>query len=140
MGIILLAALASAASTANARSCSLAGVAGRYGYTTSGSIPALGPFAAVGAVNLEASGNFSGGQTTSINGALVAETVSGTYTVNPDCTGAVVVNVYHNGVLARTTNLSIVFTNNQREFRAIFMTSGTVLTLQGRKTFTEDDD
>jgi hypothetical protein len=139
-GVIFLAALGGNVPAAHAGSCSLTRVAGRYGYTTSGSIPSLGPFAAVGAVSLEASGNFSGTQTTSINGAILEETVSGTYTVNADCTGTVLVNVYHNGVLARTTNLSVVFVNNQREFRAIFLTPGTVLTLQGRKTFTDDDD
>jgi hypothetical protein len=96
-GAIFLVALAEITPAAQGRSCSLANVAGRYGYTTSGSIPTLGAFAAVGAVTLEPSGNFSGTQTTSINGAVVAETVSGTYTVSADCTGAAIVNVFHGG-------------------------------------------
>lgn len=139
-GAISLAFLVGITPTAQARSCSLTGVAGKYGYTTSGSIPTLGPFAAVGTVTLEPSGNFAGTQMTSINGALVAETVSGSYTVNADCTGTAIVNVFHGGVLARTTNLNVVFDNNQRELRAIFLTAGTVLTIDGRKMFNEDED
>ena len=45
---IFVAALLGLAPTAQALSCSLQGVAGRYGYTISGVIPALGAVAAVG--------------------------------------------------------------------------------------------
>jgi hypothetical protein len=122
------------------QSCSLRGVAGSYGYTTSGTIPTLGGVAAVGRISLDDDGNLSGAQTTSFNGAIVQETLSGTYSVNADCTGTATVNVYHSGVLARTTNLEVVWDNSQRELRAIFLTAGTVLTINGRKIFREEDD
>jgi hypothetical protein len=138
-GAIFLTALAGLAPAANARSCSMEGVAGRYGYTTTGTIPSLGAVAAVGHVTLEANGNLTGAQTASFNGAIVPETLSGTYTVNADCTGTATVNVYHGGVLARTTNIATVFDNNEREFRAIFLTSGTVLTIQGKRLFSDED-
>jgi hypothetical protein len=138
-GAIFLAALAGIAPAAQARSCSLQGVAGRYGYTTTGTIPTLGAVAGVGHVTLDASGNLTGAQTVSFNGAIVPETLSGTYTVNADCTGTATINVYHGDVLARTTNINLVYVHEQREFRAIFLTPGTVLTVNGRKTFSDED-
>jgi hypothetical protein len=142
LGIILLVTLADMASTATAHSCSLAGVAGKYGYTSSGTIvtPPVGPFTAVGQVTFTATGNFSGAQTTSIAGNFFDETVSGTYTVNPDCTGTAIVNVYHGTALARTTNLNLVWDDNQKEIRAIFLTPGTAITITAKKMFRDEED
>ena len=140
LGVFLLIALLGITNTAHASSCRLSGVAGTYGYTTSGSIPTIGAVASVGRIVLDASGNLTGSQTSSFNGTIVHETLSGTYTVNADCTGTATVNVYHSGVLARTTNLEVIFENEQRELRAIFMTAGTVLTVNGKKTFHNDED
>lgn len=140
--VFLLTVLIGAPSLAQGRtrSCSLGGVAGGYGYTTSGTISTLGPVAAVGHISLDEDGNLIGAQTASFNGAIVQETLSGTYSVNADCTGTATVNVYHSGVLARTTNLAVVWDNHQRDLRAIFLTAGTVLTINGRKIFGEEDD
>ena len=140
VGAIFLAALEGITPAAQAGSCSLQGVSGRYGYTTSGTIPTLGAVAGVGHITLEARGNLTGAQTVSFNGAIVPETLSGTYTVDADCTGTATVNVFHGGVLARTTNLNVIFDNNQKELRAIFLTAGTVLTVNGRKMFFEEED
>src|SRR5262249_32873476 len=97
LSTILFATLVTVAPVAHARGCSLADVAGEYGCSSSGTIvtPAVGPFAAVGHVTFTATGTFSGAQTTSIAGNFFDEIVSGTYTVNPDCTGSAIVNVYH---------------------------------------------
>ena len=141
-GAFLLAAMAGtpAAAHAHSQSCSLSGVAGTYGYTISGSIPTLGAVAGVGHIALDSSGNATGAQTVSFNGAIVPETLSGTYSVYADCTGTATINVYHGGVLARTSSFNLVYVNEQREFRAIFLTAGTVLTVNGRKTFSEEED
>ena len=139
-GAIFLAAFAGIAPVAQAGQCSLQGVSGKYGYTTTGTIPTLGAVAAVGHITLDATGNLTGAQTVSFNGAIVPETLSGTYTINADCTGTATVNVYHGGVLARTTNLNVVYDNNQRELHAIFLSAGTVLTVNGRKMFLEEED
>jgi hypothetical protein len=132
--------LASALS-AQAQACSLAGVAGTYGYTSTGTIvsPPVGPFAAVGRITLSATGTISGAQTTSIAGNFFDETLAGTYTVNADCTGTLTANVYHGTTLARTTTLHLVWDNDQREARAIFLTAGTAITINARKMFNEDD-
>jgi hypothetical protein len=140
LGLILLASLVALGPAIQARSCSLHGVSGRYGYTTTGTIPTLGAVAAVGHVTLDASGNLTGAQTASFNGAIVPETLSGTYAVNADCTGTATINVFHAGVLARTTNINVIFDDNERELRAIFMTPGTVLTVQGKRLFSDEED
>ena len=137
---IFLAALAGITPAAQARSCSLHRASGTYGFTTSGTIPTLGAVAAVGHVSLDANGNLTGAQTASFNGAIVPETLSGTYTINADCTGSATINVYHGAVLARTTNLNVIFDNNHRELRAIFLSAGTVLTVNGRKIFFDDEE
>lgn len=142
VGIICFLALAGMPTTATAHSCSLASVAGEYGYTSNGTIvgPAVGPFATVGHVTFTASGTFSGAQTTSIAGNFFDETVSGTYSVNHDCTGTAVVNVYHGATLARTTNLNLVWDDNQKEIRAIFLTPGTVITINAKKVLREEQE
>ena len=140
LGTLLAAVLASTAPPAQARSCSLERVAGDYGYTISGNILTLGPAAAVGHVTLEASGTLSGAQTSSFNGLIVDETLSGTYTVNSDCTGTATINVFHSGVLVRTSNLNTVYVNDQSEIRVIFLTPGTILTVNAKKMFPRGED
>jgi hypothetical protein len=120
---------------AQAHECTVSDAAGRYGYTSVGTIvnPAVGPFTAVGHTTLVESGTLSGAQTTSIAGNLVEETVQGTFTVNPDCTGSATVHVYHGTTLARTSVINLVWDNHQNEFRAIFLTPGTNISIEGRK-------
>ena len=124
---------------AHAHECSLAGVAGTYGYTSTGTIvnPAVGPFAAVGEVTFTRDGTFTGTQNTSIGGNLFAETINAVYSVNRDCTGIATVYVYHGATLARTTTINLVWDNDQREARAIFMAPGTAITITARKMFSE---
>jgi len=130
-----LAATLIAGPALQAHECSLRGVAGTYGYTSTGSIvtPISGPFATLGRVTFTDGGTFTGTQTTSIAGTLVAETVQGTFTVNPDCTGSASVSVFHAGVLARTTQLDLLWDDQEEEVRAIFLTPGTAITISGRR-------
>src|SRR5947208_13690519 len=99
VGLILFTTLFGIVPEAQARSCKLSGVAGTYGYTTSGTIPTLGALAAVGLITPDASGHLTGAQTTSFHGAIVHETLSGTYTVNAHGTGTATVNGYHPGAV-----------------------------------------
>jgi len=123
------------ATQVQAHECTVSDAAGRYGYTNSGMIvtPPVGPFTAVGHVTLNETGTFSGAQTTSIAGNLFEETIQGTFTVNPDCTGSATVYVYHGTTLARTSLIKIVWENHQNEFRAILLTAGTNISLEARK-------
>jgi hypothetical protein len=142
LGIVLFAALVSAAPAAQAQGCAMSDVVGKWGYTSSGTIvtPPVGAFAAVGHLTFSAMGTFSGAQTTSIAGNFFDETITGTYTVNPDCTGTIIANVYHGTTLVRTTSLKTVFVDNQREARSIFVTSGTAITINARKILSRAED
>jgi len=140
LGIILCPALLGFAQAAQAHDCTVSDAAGRYGFTSSGSIvtPPVGPFTAVGHVTLTEFGTFTGAQTTSIAGNLVAETIQGTFTVNPDCTGSATVYVYHGTTLARTSMINVVWDIHQNEARAIFLTPGTNISIEFRKMAEED--
>jgi len=132
---------------AAAHKCSLATVAGTYGLTTTGSIPAIGPVGAVGVVTIDRSGNVSGSQTRSLNGAIADETFTGTATVSADCTGTDVIQVYQDGILVRTSTLNLVYEDSGRSARAIFTSvvppDGTqlssILTIDARRLFVRED-
>jgi hypothetical protein len=134
--------LGTVAASAQAHQCKPSNVAGRYGYTSNGTIvsPAVGAFVSVGVVKLTAAGTLSGRQTTSIAGNFAEETIEGTFTVNPDCTGVANVNIFRGSTLVRTTLLNMVWDDLRREARGIFLTTGTSITLLGRKISHEDDD
>jgi len=105
-----------------AHECTVSDAAGRYGYTNSGTIvtPPVGPFTAVGHVTLGETGTFSGAQTTSIAGNHFEETIQGTFTVNPNCTGSATVYVYHGTTLARTSLINIVWDTTRTSFARFF--------------------
>ncbi len=121
--------------------CSLSKLAGTYGLTTTGSIPGIGPVAAVGLITIDALGNISGSQTRSLNGDIADETFTGTATVNSDCTGTDTVSVFESGVLVRTSTLKLVFDDDGRSARAIFTsivlpdgtTLASILTVDARR-------
>jgi hypothetical protein len=140
LGTVLSCALLCVAQVVQAHECTASDAAGKYGYTSSGTIvsPPIGPFTAVGSVTFTESGTFSGSQTTSVAGNLVDETIQGTYTVNPDCTGTATVYVYHGSTLARTSKINLVWDMRLSEARAIFLTPGTNITIQARKMSEED--
>ena len=48
-------------------------------------------------------------------------------------TGSATVNVYHGTTLARTSLINLVWDSHQKEFRAIFLTPGTNISIQGHK-------
>jgi hypothetical protein len=139
-GTFLGTGLVAFALVAQAHECRLSDTAGRYGYTSTGSIvnPPVGLFTAVGRVQFTDTGTFAGAQTTSIAGNLVDETVQGTYAVNPDCTGSAIVYVYHGSTLARISQINLVWDMRQSEVRAIFLTPGTNISISARKMTTED--
>lgn len=109
--------------------CSMERGAGTYGFTESGTIPARGGFVflSVGRGVIDAQGNISGEKTTSLNGAIIHETFTGTATVNADCTGTAVVNVFQGGTLVRSTPLDFVAVDDQNEIHAILLAEGTAL-------------
>ena len=128
---------------AQSRHCSAALVSGKWAFTTTGTIRAVGPVSAVGIYTADSSGNLAGSQTRSLNGDIAEETFTGTAIVNADCTGVDVIQVYESGVLVRTTTLNVVYDDIGRGARAIFKSLvqpdgkslPTVLTIEAQKLF-----
>lgn len=73
--------------------CSLRTLKGCYGTLYSGTINGGSPIAIVAKINYDGAGHLTQIDTVSINGNLFAQgrEATGTYTVNPDCTGSQVV-------------------------------------------------
>jgi hypothetical protein len=119
--------------------CTLRSVAGDFGYTVTGTRLPLGPAASVGSVHFDRFGNLTGTQTLSLNGTIVqGEVLTGTFAVNPDCTGSSTI-VVSNTTFPRTSHLDVVWVNSSTEFRAIFTDAGTILTVEGKRTHHGND-
>lgn len=110
------------------KGCTLANVAGAYGVYGSGTfLPgnqvglAPGAYATIGRAELDGHGVFTvTSQTASFNGTIVKHiTGQGTYTVNDDCTGTLLIG---------TDAADIVFVDDANEFYATDTTSGLVTT------------
>lgn len=108
---------------AHAAQCSQASAAGNWAYTYSGTIFTPSgplPLASVGQFKQDAAGNISGGQSRSVAGQSGAEDISGTVSVNSDCTASATINVFVNGQLLRTAAISLVYDSNRNHARMIF--------------------
>jgi len=114
------------------RPCSLAGAAGNWSDSDQGTVVGVGPRTAVGTFTLDGAGNLTNGvATSSLNGSILDETYSGTYTVNSNCTGTFNVTIYSSGKEVFVLTLNAAFDDDMRELRAIFTSvtepNGTVL-------------
>ena len=121
--VVLGAVSVLASATANASSCSLANTAGNWDYTYTGTIFTQNgplPAAAVGHFHQNLAGNITGSQTRSVAGNSAAEDISGTISVNSDCTATATISVFVNGQLQRTAVLQGVLDNNRKHGRDIF--------------------
>ena len=129
-GIFANAALAAAAVCissliplqAQAKQCSAASISGNYAYTYSGTVftPDPLPAAAVGHARLDSGGGVNGTQTHTLGGQAEVEDISGTYTINKDCTGSMTINVSINGQLLRTTTVNTAWDSNLNHARMVF--------------------
>ena len=139
--IVLLAGLAP---TANGATCSTATVAGNWGATLNGVLILPTGSVPVGAVlraTADEDGNLSGSEARSVGGGYADETLSGSWTVNADCTGSATVNFYQAGQLVRISAVTIVFDDHSKELRMIqqslTLPDGTqlpvVVTVDGKK-------
>jgi len=150
LGIVFLAALVSLGPAAQAHGCTMSDVAGKWGYTYTGTIilpTGAIPAAAVGRFNLDAMGNISGTQTRNVGGSVAEEIIKGTGAVNHDCTATYKVDVYDGaGNLLRTAILASVFVDNATEIRGMFASLvlpngtslATVITVNAKKIHSED--
>ena len=134
---------------AEASRCSTAAAAGKWAYTYTGTIFTQNgplPAASVGHFFQDAAGNVSGSQARSVAGNSGVEDISGTVTVNKDCSATATIQVFVNGQLQRTAVLAAVYDNNMNSSRAIFQSvtlpDGTnlpvVLTIDYTRLFPKD--
>lgn len=114
---------------AGGRPCTAAGAEGSYGYTVNGRFYGNVPAAAVGVVTLDGSGGLTAKETADIYGTVTRRNLTGTYSVNSDCTGSA---TFSDGVNP-PYNVDLVFVNDGREFMAVQTDSGTVITASGKK-------
>jgi hypothetical protein len=127
--------------------CSLALTAGKWGASTSGTVVGIGPRSSLGIFTLDAAGNLVNGKATaSLNGNVTDELFSGTYTVNPDCTGKLAITITDlSGNKLLTATLDLVFDDNGRELRAMYTSVtlpngtalGTVINVEAKRLFPE---
>ena len=106
--------------------CTSATAAGTFGFTTTGTLILPSgpvPVGAVGLITFQLNGDVSGSQDRSVGGIFAHETITGTLTVNRDCTISLLANVFDSsGNLVRTSMIDGVLVNNGKQLRAIFET------------------
>jgi len=103
--------------------CSNVTTAGNWAYTYTGTIFTPNgplPAAAVGHFHQDGTGNITGSQTRSVAGQSGVEDISGTVSVNSDCTATATINVFVSGQLQRTAVLAGTYDNNRKDARYIF--------------------
>jgi hypothetical protein len=130
--------LASPAKAAD-KGCSTATLKGTFGNTGTGFATAppelAGPFASVGTETFDGKGTLTATGIVSLNGTIVEVTETGTYTVNPDCTGTHTVVISPLGI---TAHAFFVIDDGANELRVIATDPGLVLTGIARRQFPED--
>ena len=103
----------SAAAQVQSRSCFNSNLVGAYGSTVGMLVlPALTPRSVLLRIQFDGNGNFTAKVTLNDNGTITHSTDSGTYTVNPDCTGT----LYTTG---GTRTVDIVLVDRGNEFYQI---------------------
>jgi hypothetical protein len=119
---------------ADDKGCSNNSLRGTYAYTSTGFITAppafAGPFAETGAQTFNGGGETAATATLSQNGNILQVSITGTYTVNPDCTGTLTLQVAPIGI---TVHVFFVVTDNGDGFQAIETEPGLVITRIARR-------
>ena len=123
------------------RDCSNATLNGSFGYTITGFSfsappPLAGSFGQVGRQTFDGNGATTATAWVSQNGNIVAVTITGTYTVNPDCTGTFATQISPLGLTGQTF---FVIDASGVELRAINTDPGAVITTVGSRQFVAGD-
>ena len=120
---------------AQAKPCSVATLKGTFSDRDTGYVSGLGPFAGVNLYTFDGHGKITGIGTTSLNGLVVSGTVSGTYTVNPDCTGTFT----GQDSQGQTHGAYFVIDDGGNELQILVTDPGTVITCVARRQFPVTD-
>lgn len=146
-----------ATATAQGHHCVNPGLVGEWGYTETGTVMVPSPTgsvpvvaAAVGRYDFDRMGNFTGTQYSSAGGTVSQDLKLGTFAVNPDCTGTLMLQIFDPSgtTLRRTSVWAIVLVDNANEIRGI-MTSmvlpngvalSPIMTLTGKRISLDHGD
>jgi hypothetical protein len=110
--------------------CSLSTLNGCYGFTFNGTILGVGPIAGIGVINYDGQGHATLTQTLNINGSGgIRDTVTATYTMNPDCTGSEVVTQTDGSL----THIDFVIDDHGKELLTLPTDPGSVITGTAKK-------
>lgn len=124
---------------AQGKACSDATLKGTYADKDTGFITApaalAGPFAGVNLETFDGDGALTGAGTVSLNGNIVQQTYTGTYTVNRDCTGTYTVQ----NSLGLTINAFFVIDDAGAELRIVITDPGTAITCIARRQYPVGD-
>ncbi len=128
--LIALFAFAITAAPAAKAACSNATLKGTYSDQDTGTIVGVGPFVGVNLDIFDGKGHVKISGISSLNGSVSAGTETGTYQVNPDCTGTYTVS--GGGI---TVDAFFVINQNGNELQIVITDPGTVINCVARKQF-----
>ena len=116
--------------------CSYRSVAGKWGFTYSGTVLPSSPVLGVGTFTLDKNGTLTDGRLTDGDGL---STFSGPFTVDPDCTGSTTLTVCGRDGCDGPFIFSIVWIDNSNATRWVLLESEIVTGLDGKKLFPNRD-
>jgi hypothetical protein len=128
----VLALTAAPAAKAADLGCSNAILRGTYSDQDTGVIVGLGPFAGVNVDTFDGKGHMTISGISSVNGQVSPGVETGTYTVNPDCTGTYTVE---GGGL--TIDAFFVIDDDGNELKIVITDPGNVINCVARRQFPE---
>jgi hypothetical protein len=135
LGVFALALAAGPAAKAANLECSNATLNGTYSDQDTGYIIGVGPFAGVNLDSFDGKGHMTISGISSLNGDVSPGVETGTYTVNPDCTGTYTVE---GGGL--TIDAFFVIDQGGNELKIVITDPGNVIDCVARKQFPENHD
>ena len=131
--------VANAAEADNYKGCSNATLKGTFSHMGTGFVTApptmAGPLGGVGTDTFDGNGNMTGTAALNMNGNPVSASETGTYKVNPDCTGTYTVQFSVGG----GTSVSFVITAAGHEIQGICTDQGSVVTHIFKRQFPAGD-
>ena len=134
LAVFALALTAAPAAQAYDKGCSNATLRGSYSDQDTGIIVGVGPFAGVNVDAFDGKGNLTISGVSSVNGAVFPGVESGTYQVNPDCTGTYSVS----DAYGDTFDAFFVIDDNGKELKIVITDPGTVINCVAKKQFRDD--
>lgn len=133
VAMFALALIASPTAKADERGCSNATLKGTYSDQDTGTIVGVGPFAGVNVDTFDGHGKLTISGISSVNGSVSPGVSTGTYHVNPDCTGTYTVQ----DSFGDTFDAFFVISDGGNDLRIVITDAGTVINCIARKQFPE---